>query len=1126
MNVTRSWEQVVTSKLGTFTVPMPPARKRELWWLLGSSLLVGVSLLMVGLAKTQNFGELQAMLDRGELLDLNAVTDAEQLLPFLQIYTNEDERTQVAETVWSYLQKHKPLPNVGALARLRLPTPDSRLPTPRFPTPRLKPLFLVRTPAQFYRKFAQWVGIYFAAFLLVHLAWRWRRFRGDASILPALQMLTGLGLTLAVSLKDPLRDTIEFEKFAWGVAVGCCMLLLPLLRLFHFRHFSRWTYTPLLLAFGLFVLLLRLGSGPTGSDARVNLGPFQPVELIKILLVLFMAGYFARKWEWLRDLREKNLLPRFLRWIEIPRVSQALPVMCAVAIALLFFFILKDMGPALVTGFLFLTMFAIARGRWGLALIGVIVLVAGVSIGYHIGKPPTVVDRVSMWLSPWDNNVRGGDQLAHSIWALSTGGLWGSGPGWGDPGMIPAGHTDLVLPAIGEEWGFIGVVTIAVLFAFLVYRTFRIALRAPNEYAMFLCLGLGTLVALEMLLISGGVLGAIPLSGVVSPFLSAGNTAMLSNFLIFALILGVSNQAPATAPSPSRLSSESSRLGTEPRAQASGIPFRKPVWVTGALLTLATLFLVQRAYSYQVLHDQDLLVRDCKVFAEDKVKRPQHNPRLNSLARELTRGPIYDRNGIPLATSTWDELERHRADYEKLGVNIDETCSRLDSRHYPFGGATVHLLGDLRTGERFHATNASLMEHDSNQKLQGFRDYAELAAYVRYRHQPGNALMQSLRARDRSVHASIDIRYQLRAIEILRNRLEKAKRDHGALLVMNAQTGDVLALVSAPLPPSTGHATDDALLDRARYGQYPPGSTFKLVTAIAALRKDPELRKKKFHCAPLGDGRVGTRIPGWRKPIRDDVGDSAHGSLDMMRAITVSCNAYFAQLGTYEVGAQRLHDTAELLDIDAGDAAEIKKMMPFAAYGQGPVLVTPFKMARVAATISDGGTMPQGRWVIDQSNSRNDAPLRIVAPDSAAVLAAAMRSVVTGGTGRRAMAGLDISVAGKTGTAQMDEGMPHSWFAGFAPYDADPASRIAFAVVVEHGGYGAQVAAPTVRELIEAARDLGIIPKAPTPLADARGSALGAPDVVEQPQPTVQRPLNRAATARKRSHKRGNHGRF
>ena len=91
-----------------------------------------------------------------------------------------------------------------------------------------------------------------------------------------------------------------------------------------------------------------------------------------------------------------------------------------------------------------------------------------------------MVERVSIWLSPWDNDVRGGDQLAHSLWAFSTGGAWGSGPGLGDPAMIPAGHTDLVLPAIAEEWGLAGVVSIALLFAFLVHRTFRIALQCAR----------------------------------------------------------------------------------------------------------------------------------------------------------------------------------------------------------------------------------------------------------------------------------------------------------------------------------------------------------------------------------------------------------------------------------------------------------------------------------------------------------------------------------------------------------------------------------------------------------------------------------------------------------------------
>jgi peptidoglycan glycosyltransferase len=217
-------------------------------------------------------------------------------------------------------------------------------------------------------------------------------------------------------------------------------------------------------------------------------------------------------------------------------------------------------------------------------------------------------------------------------------------------------------------------------------------------------------------------------------------------------------------------------------------------------------------------------------------------------------------------------------------------------------------------------------------------------------------------------------------------------------------------------------------------------------------------------------------IPGWRRPIRDDDKDHAHGTIDMATAITVSCNAYFAQLGVDAVGSQALRDTAALFGIPVGTPGQLKKMLPFASYGQGEVLITPFKMARVAATIADGGRMPEGKWVTDPSNKRLDVPHPILDAASTAFMQNAMRSVVTNGTAQTAMNGLNISVAGKTGTAQLDEGEPHSWFAGFAPFDApDPNNKISFAVVVEHGGYGARFAAPIARQVVEAARDTNII---------------------------------------------------
>ncbi len=1037
MAVTRSWT-AAGAQPAVLAVSKAPRAGTGMLWLAGASLLVAAALVLVYAAKSQSFE------GSAGLINLNSVSSPAELLPLLEAYPDRAERERVSEAIFETVRKARPLRNIGTLAPLRR--------SEHLPLAKLKPLMAVRTPLEFRRQLLRSAALYFGGFYLVALVWSLARFRGDRKILPALHLLSGIGLCLMVSLRDPLRDTLEFQKFALGVFLGCLVLALPALRFFDYRRLADWCYTPLFAAMGLFGMLLAFGRGPAGNDAKVNLGPFQPVELIKILLVLFLAGYFTRNWDRLRDLRERRVFPRLFRRVGLARAEHMIPVLVAVAGALVLFFVLKDLGPALVTFFVFLAMFGAARGRPGLVAAGLVLMVASVAIGYRMGQPHTVVDRIHMWISPWDNDVHGGDQLAHALWGFSTGGPFGSGPGWGDPAMIPAGNTDLVLPAIGEEWGFLGVVGVFVLIGFLVARSLRAAVRAGTHYGFFLGLGLASLIAFEMLLISAGVLGVLPLSGVVSPFLSSGNTAMLANFLVFALLASIS---------------------ADDRGDAEKLPHSiRPLRFA---LAGAAIVLVAMAARYQVIQDRDYLARDAHSFEADGVKRPHHNPRLNSIAAEIPRGTIYDRNGIPLATSSWAELERHRADYQALGISIDQACSRFDTRHYPFGSATTLVLGDLRTGENFHASNASLVEHDSNRKLQGY-DYSELAALVRYRHEPGNPEIARVLARDRNIRTTLDIRLQLRAQEILARRLNGQK---GAVVVLEAGTGDVLAMVSLPAPDPPGTRTaaplPDELLDRARYGEYPPGSTFKLVTAIAALSRDPELRHRTFLCRRLADGRAGTWIPGWNRPIKDDIGDRPHGTPDMERAIAVSCNAYFAQLGVHDVGAKALAETAGQMGISTGDPAELRKMLPFAAYGQGPVLISPFKMARVAATIAAGGEMPEGRWQTDSGNTRTDAPVRMLPESQAAFLAEAMRRVVTEGTGRRAMAGSDVSFAGKTGTAQMDVGMPHSWFTGFAPYDGAPARRLAFAVVVEHGGYGALAAAPIAREVMESAKSLGLL---------------------------------------------------
>src|SRR5262249_15005175 len=157
------------------------------------------------------------------------------------------------------------------------------------------------------------------------------------------------------------------------------------------------------------------------------------------------------------------------------------------------------------------------------------------------------------------------------------------------------GHTDLVLPAIGEEWGFVGVAAVGLLFTILLRRAFVIALAAPDEFAMFLAIGLGALIGLEMLLISGGVLGAIPLSVVVVPLLIADNTAILANFIIFAFLAGISNQRAGDLLDPA---------------------FFKPVRAVSFVLTISAVALLGRAAYFQVLQDREFIVHDARVFEQ------------------------------------------------------------------------------------------------------------------------------------------------------------------------------------------------------------------------------------------------------------------------------------------------------------------------------------------------------------------------------------------------------------------------------------------------------------------------------------------------------------------------------
>lgn len=1097
------------------------ARRFELAGLIAASALTLAGLSLVSGARRDSLRETDAALASGQVVNLSRLDRAEPLLPLLEpIVADRVDRELVAETIAAWVTSpERPggprrvisgVASLGAITiterdlppRRRLPSfrerfaerheqlaaspGESDIPIPLLAAAQvsaIRRVAVVRTPAEFREALAWWAAAVLLAFYAAHAWLRVRRSAGDQWLLPIAHALSGAGLVMMVSLRDPVRDPLLFVRFAQGVAAGCVVLAAA-----SSLDLERWLgrrlgSLSLAAAVCLSLMLILFGSGPGASDAKVNLMGAQPVEAIRVLVMIFLAGHFAARWTALRQAHRHVLLP----------------VVIGMTLVLLFFFLQKDLGPALVLACVFLGLYVVARGRARAAGFGLLALVAGFAAGYLVRYPHTVAQRMQMWLSPWDNAARGGDQVAHALWALGTGAVSGTGIGLGDPRLIPAGHTDLVLAALGEETGMVGLLVVLALFVLLAYRAFRIARRAAGDTTFFLALGLTIGIFAQLVLISAGVLGMLPLAGITTPFLSYGRSSMLANFFAVGVLLAI-GRAAGLGPARPEFT-------------------RQTGWIRLAIAA-GLLVVGGRIVWVQAVGADRFVAATAIAMQADGVRRFEYNPRLLAVAQQIVRGTVSDRNGVPLATSRAADLETHAAKLAALGVSPAEACPPGVARCYPFGGLTFHLLGDWRSQVNWAAGNTSFIERDLDTRLRGYndrarvveitdpdtgqrskvirRDLTELVPLLRHRRDPTHPSVRQILDRPRDVRLALDIGLQRQVAALLRDGVERAGERQGAAVVLTPD-GDLLASVSYPWPAvlprfvlrgggdTTVDDADPRLMDRARYGVYPPGSSFALVTAAAALREDPALARQAFSCVRLPDHRVGRQLPNWPMPVRDDPGQKTpHGRLDLERGLIESCSAYLAQLGL-RLGAPALEETAALFDISLSQPESdetVRAILPFEASGQGQVLATPFKMARVAAALAAGGAMPQGRWVIDESNRRTDAPRVVLRPDQARLLAAWMRRAVAEGTGR-SVKDIDPPIAGKTGSAEVQDRAAHAWFVGFAPYGpggahageapAATTPRIAFAVLVEHGEDGGAVAAPIAGDIVTAAKGLGIL---------------------------------------------------
>jgi len=370
----------------------------------------------------------------------------------------------------------------------------------------------------------------------------------DPVLLPIVSALNGLGLAiihridLAREAANPDARTFAGTQLIW-TTLGVALFITVLVVLRDHRRLQAFTYTAGLA--GVLLLLLPfvpgIGRNINGARIWVNLGPFsfQPGEIAKVLLVIAFAGYLVLH----RD--ALALAGRRFLFVDLPRGRDLGPILAMWLVSLGILVFQRDLGSSLLFFGLFLVMLYVATERPGWLVVGGSMFVVGAYVAYLVlGHVQT---RINVWRDPFDPDVNG-YQIVQSLYGLAWGGLVGRGLGQGNPQITPVAESDFILSAIGEELGLTGVMAVILLYGIVVERGLRTALICRDDFGKLMAAGFAAVLALQVFVVIGGVTKLIPLTGLTTPFLSAGGSSLIANWVIIALLLRISDQARRPPP--------------------------------------------------------------------------------------------------------------------------------------------------------------------------------------------------------------------------------------------------------------------------------------------------------------------------------------------------------------------------------------------------------------------------------------------------------------------------------------------------------------------------------------------------------------------------------------------------
>jgi cell division protein FtsW (lipid II flippase) len=402
----------------------------------------------------------------------------------------------------------------------------------------------------------QGLTIYLVALGLAHLAQVLAGRRSDEVLLPVVGLLGGISLLLMQRLPQDLV-TMELGGLVLGLgdtqllwlvlAIGVATTLGIVVR--SDSWLRRYKYTWAAAGIALLLLTFVFGSDVAGQRLTLRLGPFsgQPSELLKVILVVFLAGYLSENRPLLIE-QDTRLGP-----LRLPPLPYLAPMVAMWAIALGIVVVQRDLGAALLFYAVFLALVYAATGRLSLVVIGSILFFLGSAVMANLFDH--VRARIDIWVDPFADPLGAGYQVVQSLHAFARGGLLGTGLGEGLPMVggrlpIPEVHTDFPLAALGEELGLVGVIAILGLFFVLIERGLRIGAAAADDFRAILATGLALVIGVQAFIIAGGNLKVLPLTGVTLPFISYGGSSLLVNAIVVGLLLALSDKGVEPPPPP------------------------------------------------------------------------------------------------------------------------------------------------------------------------------------------------------------------------------------------------------------------------------------------------------------------------------------------------------------------------------------------------------------------------------------------------------------------------------------------------------------------------------------------------------------------------------------------------